>query len=172
MSVPFTAWPEPRISPPSRSGALGASSDQTLSSGSRIRPAGIRINAVDQLETLVHEEAALQSKLVLLVRLPGSALGTRLAVGETLFEVREILRQRFALATEQVTGRVLRLLSICSGEHSRSELLNLLKLKPGLSIRTRDDGARQFWRLRGVHGYSMDDEQTPKMTAKRPPALA
>ncbi len=32
--------------------------------------------------------------------------------------------------------------------------------------------ARQFRCLRGVHGYSMDDEQAAKMAANRPPALA
>ena len=31
--------------------------------------------------------------------------------------------------------------------------------------------ARQFGCLRGVHGYSMDDEQAAKMAANRPPAL-
>jgi hypothetical protein len=31
--------------------------------------------------------------------------------------------------------------------------------------------ARQFCCLGGVHGYSMDDEQAAKMTAKSPPAL-
>jgi hypothetical protein len=30
--------------------------------------------------------------------------------------------------------------------------------------------ARQVGRLRGVHGYSMNDEQAAKMTANRPPA--
>lgn len=50
-------------------------------------------------------------------------------IGETLFEAREVLRKRFALATEQVTEQVLRLLSICDGQHSRSELQNRLQLK-------------------------------------------
>jgi hypothetical protein len=32
--------------------------------------------------------------------------------------------------------------------------------------------ARQFWRLREVHGHSLDAEQASKMTAKPPPGLA
>ena len=31
---------------------------------------------------------------------------------------------------------------------------------------------RQFWRLEGVHGRSMDDAQATKMMEKRPSALA
>lgn len=62
-------------------------------------------------------------------------------VGETLFEAREVLRQRFALATEQVTPQVtphvapqvppqvLALLSKVSGEMTRQEMMDLAGLK-------------------------------------------
>jgi ATP-dependent DNA helicase RecG len=66
-------------------------------------------------------------------------------VGETLFEAREVLRQRFALATEQVTPQVtphvapqvppqvtpqvLALLRKLSGEMTRQEMMDLAGLK-------------------------------------------
>lgn len=66
-------------------------------------------------------------------------------VGDTLFEAREVLRQRFALATEQVTPQVtphvapqvspqvtpqvLALLSKVSGEMTRQEMMDLAGLK-------------------------------------------
>ena len=56
---------------------------------------------------------------------------------ETLFQVREVLRKRFANSTNpateqvtgQVTGQVLRLLSVMEGEHSRAEMQERLQLK-------------------------------------------
>ncbi|MDN5874999.1 MAG: hypothetical protein L0H29_11540 [Sinobacteraceae bacterium] len=58
-------------------------------------------------------------------------------VGETLFEVKEALRQRFAQAAEQatpqatgeVTGEVRRLLSVMAREMKRTEIQDALGLK-------------------------------------------